>query len=595
MNSSTDPDAIVIGSGPNGLVAANLLADAGWDVLVLEAQPRVGGAVASDSAVREGWVHDTFSSFYPLAAASPTIAALGLERHGLEWVHAPAVVGHPLDEGKWAVVHRDRDTTAASLEQLCPGDGDAWLALCRWWSRISEPLIGALLTPFPPVRHGSSLAVRAARAGGLDVVRRMLLPVRSLGEDLFRGEGPRLLLAGNAAHADIPIDSPGSGLMGMLLVMLGQELGFPVPRGGAGKLAQAMAARLELAGGAVRTSCPVTEVVVEGGRAVGVRTAEGERINSRRCVIADVTAPALYGGLVDWRHLPSRLQRRMARFEWDPGTIKVDWALDGPIPWTGAPPEAPGTVHLAPSVDALGVAGAEMAAGVVPTDGLVLVGQMATADPTRAPEGAESVWAYTHVPSVVRHSSAVSDGLLRSSAVRGPGLPRSEWPTGCRPVSSIRPRASGTGSWPAGCWDPSSSRASTTISAEGPSTVEPLPCSSSSSSARFRAWGEPRHPSRDSSSGLRQHIPVAGSTARAAPTRPARRWPTRASPAGSSRHTEGHPLPRPEADRQCQGAQTGRSAPVPEAAYDLRAARAPRPQTRPRWPARRCSPAGPPA
>ena len=410
MNSSTDPDAIVIGSGPNGLVAANLLADAGWDVLVLEAQPRVGGAVASDSAVREGWVHDTFSSFYPLAAASPTIAALGLERHGLEWVHAPAVVGHPLDEGKWAVVHRDRDTTAASLEQLCPGDGDAWLALCRWWSRISEPLIGALLTPFPPVRHGSSLAVRAARAGGLDVVRRMLLPVRSLGEDLFRGEGPRLLLAGNAAHADIPIDSPGSGLMGMLLVMLGQELGFPVPRGGAGKLAQAMAARLELAGGAVRTSCPVTEVVVERGRAVGVRTAEGERINSRRCVIADVTAPALYGGLVDWRHLPSRLQRRMARFEWDPGTIKVDWALDGPIPWTGAPPEAPGTVHLAPSVDALGVAGAEMAAGVVPTDGLVLVGQMGTADPTRAPEGAESVWAYTHVPSVVRHSSAVSDG-----------------------------------------------------------------------------------------------------------------------------------------------------------------------------------------
>jgi phytoene dehydrogenase-like protein len=411
MNPSTDPDAIVIGSGPNGLVAANLLADAGWDVLVLEAQPRVGGAVASDSAVRGGWVHDTFSSFYPLAAASPTIAALGLERHGLEWVHAPAVVGHPLGEGNWAVLHRDRDATAASLEQLCPGDGDAWLALCRWWSRISEPLIGALLTPFPPVRHGSSLAVRAARAGGLDVVRRLLLPVRSLGEDLFRGEGPRLLLAGNAAHADIPIDSPGSGLMGMLLVMLGQELGFPVPRGGAGKLAEAMAARLELAGGAVRTSCRVAEVVVESGRAVGVQTAEGERISSRRCVIADVSAPALYGGLVDWRHLPPRLQRRMARFEWDPGTVKVDWALDGPIPWTGAPKEAPGTVHVAPSVDALGIAGAEVAAGVVPADGLVLIGQMATTDPTRAPAGAESVWAYTHVPSVVRRSGPDNAGL----------------------------------------------------------------------------------------------------------------------------------------------------------------------------------------
>jgi phytoene dehydrogenase-like protein len=400
-----DPDAIVIGSGPNGLVAANLLADAGWDVLVLEAQPRVGGAVASDSSVREGWVHDTFSSFYPLAAASPTIAGLGLERHGLEWVHAPAVVGHALDEGRWAVLHRDRDATAASLEELCPGDGDAWLELCRWWGRISEPLVGALLTPFPPVRHGSALAVRAARAGGLDVVRRMMLPARSLGEELFRGEGPRLLLAGNAAHADIPVDSPGSGLMGLLLVMLGQELGFPVPRGGAGRLSEAMATRLEVAGGTVRTACRVTGVVVEGGRATGVRTAEAERIRSRRCVIADVSAPALYGGLVDWSDLPERLQRRMARFEWDPGTVKVDWALDGPIPWDGAPARAPGTVHLAPSIDALAVAGAEMAAGVVPAEGLVLLGQMATTDPTRAPAGSESAWAYTHVPREVRHVS----------------------------------------------------------------------------------------------------------------------------------------------------------------------------------------------
>ena len=196
----------------------------------------------------------------------------------------------------------------------------------------------------------------------------MLLPARSLGAELFRGEGPRLLLAGNAAHADIPVDSPGSGLMGLLLVMLGQELGFPVPRGGAGRLAQAMASRFEVAGGTIRTSCRVTRVVVEDGRARGVHTAEGERITARRCVIADVSAPALYGGLVGWNDLPGRLRRRMARFEWDPATIKVDWALDGPIPWTGAPAAAPGTVHLAPSVDALAVAGAEMSAGVVPRD-----------------------------------------------------------------------------------------------------------------------------------------------------------------------------------------------------------------------------------
>ena len=405
-----DPDAIVIGSGPNGLVAANLLADAGWDVLVLEAQPRLGGAVASDSAVRAGWIHDTFSSFYPLAAASPTIAGLGLERHGLEWVHAPAVVAHALSEGRWAVLHRDREATAASLDSLCPGDGDAWLELCRWWSRISEPLVGALLTPFPPVRHGSTLALQAARAGGLDVIRRMLMPVRSLGEELFRGEGPRLLLAGNAAHADIPVDSAGSGLMGLLLVMLGQELGFPVPKGGAGTLATAMAARLEAAGGTLRTSCRVAEVIVEDGRAIGVRTSDGERIDCRRCVVADVAATALYGGLVEWEHLPTRLRKRMTRFEWDPGTVKVDWALDGPIPWSGAPDRAPGTVHLAPSVDSLALAGAETAAGIVPREGLVLIGQMATTDPTRAPSGGESAWAYTHVPHMVRQVSDGGDG-----------------------------------------------------------------------------------------------------------------------------------------------------------------------------------------
>ncbi|TQM61981.1 phytoene desaturase family protein [Humibacillus xanthopallidus] len=405
-----DPDAVVIGSGPNGLVAANLLVDAGWDVLVLEAQPRVGGAVASDSAVREGWVHDTFSSFYPLAAASPTIAGLGLQQHGLEWVHAPAVVGHPLAEGRWAVLHRDPDDTAASLDDLCPGDGDAWLELCHWWSRISEPLIGALLTPFPPMRHGSALGLRAARAGGLDMVRRMLLPARALGAELFRGEGPRLLLAGNAAHADIPLDSPGSGLMGLLLVMLGQERGFPVPRGGAGKLAEAMAARFEVAGGTVRTSCRVTRIVVEAGRATGVWTDDGEHLRARRCVIADVSAPALYGGLVGWDDLPGRLRRRMARFEWDPATVKVDWALDGQIPWTGAPAAAPGTVHLAPSVAGLAVAGAEVSAGVVPRDGLILLGQMATADPSRAPAGAESVWAYTHVPHEVRQPSTGTGG-----------------------------------------------------------------------------------------------------------------------------------------------------------------------------------------
>ena len=391
-------DAVVIGSGPNGMVAANLLADAGWDVLVVEAQGEPGGAVKSSDDVREGWIHDTFSSFYPLAAASPVIRGLHLEQHGLEWVHAPAVVGNPLPSGEWAVLHHDREETAASFDRLCPGDGDAWLAQCRLWDRVGEQLIGAITSPFPPVRSGLGLAARTPFNGGLAFVRQLLLPAREFGIEAFRGEAPRILLAGNASHADIGMQTPGSGFMGWLLVMLGQHVGFPVPRGGAGELTNALVRRFTSRGGQVRTATPIVEVIVSGGRASAVRTADGEVIEARRAVLADVSAPALYGGLVPWEHLPAKLRRRMAGFEWDPGTIKLDWALDGPIPWDPAPPAQPGTVHLLDSVDALSVAEAQIATGRVPDRGIMLLGQMATTDPTRAPAGAESVWTYTHVP-----------------------------------------------------------------------------------------------------------------------------------------------------------------------------------------------------
>jgi phytoene dehydrogenase-like protein len=227
-------DAVVIGSGPNGLVAANLLADAGWEVLVLEAQPRVGGAVASDEDVHPGYVHDTFSSFYPLAAVSRTIRGLDLERHGLVWKHAPAVVGTPFSDGSWALLHRDRADTATALDELAPGDGDAWLDLCAGWDRIGTTAVDALLTPFPPVRAGATAAAKLAGPGGLSLVRELLAPLRSTAEQRFTGEAPRMLLAGNAAHADIPLDAPGSGLMAWLLAMIGQHLGYPVPEGGAG-------------------------------------------------------------------------------------------------------------------------------------------------------------------------------------------------------------------------------------------------------------------------------------------------------------------------------------------------------------------------
>ena len=404
-------DAVVVGAGPNGLVGANRLADAGWSVVVLEAQAEVGGACRSDREVHPDHIHDTFSAFYPLGVASPTIASLGLERHGLTWRHAPAVVGHPLPDGSWAVLHRDRELTAAGLEAAAAGDGETWLDLCRTWDRIGTPLVRALMSPFPPVRAGALLGSRIARTGGLGTVRMLLEPALHLAESRFRGEAARALLLGNAGHSDIPLDAPGSGLLGVLMCMLGQTVGFPVPEGGAGRLTHAMADRLESRGGAIRCSSRVVGVDVRDGRAVGVRLEDGSHVEARRAVLADVVAPALYGELLEPDVIPQRVRSGLRRFDWDPGTVKVDWALDGPVPWATLPPAAPGTVHVAPSADGLVLALSQVATGILPADPFLLAGQMTTADPTRSPAGTESMWAYTHVPHEVR-GDAGDAGLL---------------------------------------------------------------------------------------------------------------------------------------------------------------------------------------
>ncbi|WP_145811912.1 phytoene desaturase family protein [Kribbella amoyensis] len=399
-------DAIVIGAGPNGLVAANLLADAGWDVLVLEANPEIGGAVRSAEDVTDGFVHDTFSSFYPLAAVSPTLRALDLGKWGLEWSHAPAPVGNPLREGGWALVHADPDETAAALDAAAPGDGDAWLELYADWRRIERAMIGLLLDPFPPVRSGSSFALRLLGRNGLARIRLLASSVRALGERHFRGDAARMLFATNAQHADIPPDGAGSALMGWLLVMIAQQYGYPVPRGGAGRLSRALADRFRSLGGTIVCDERVSSIEVRDGRATGVLA--GRRYEARRAILADVSAPALYGDLLSADVVPARVERAMRGFTWDPATVKVDWALNSPIPWRDRPAKAPGTVHIADSVDALTIAAAQIAAGVVPTHPFLLMGQMTTADPTRSPKGTESVWAYTHVPQEIRDDPAFS-------------------------------------------------------------------------------------------------------------------------------------------------------------------------------------------
>ncbi|MEV8038817.1 NAD(P)/FAD-dependent oxidoreductase [Streptomyces sp. NPDC086182] len=407
------PDAVVIGAGPNGLVAANLLADAGWSVEVLEAQDEPGGAVRHDRGVDPDFASDLFSAFYPLAAASPVLAALHLEREGLRWSHAPKVLAHPLRDGRCAVLSRDLEETAASLEAFAPGDGAAWKELREVWETLWAGILDALFTPFPPVRAVARLALRLRAAGGLRMARTMVLPVRRLGEEEFRGEGGRLLLAGNALHADLAPEAAGSGGFGWLMSMLGQTYGFPVPTGGSGALTAALVRRLARRGGTVRCGEQVTEVVVRGGRAVGVRTARGEAVPARKAVLADVSAPTLYGTLVAERHLPGQLLTDLKRFQWDFATFKVDWALNSPVPWACPEAAQAGTVHLADGVDGLTRFAAQIAMGRVPDEPFALFGQMTTTDPSRSPQGTESAWAYTHVPHRVR-GDAGNDGLTGS-------------------------------------------------------------------------------------------------------------------------------------------------------------------------------------
>lgn len=421
---TTTADAVVIGAGHNGLVAAAALADAGWDVVILEAAPEPGGAVRSAELV-PGYTSDLFSAFYPLGASSPAMTALELERHGLEWLHSPVVYGHArsAQDEDAPVVHHDVADTAAGLAEHDRRDADAWMSMYEQFTDIKKPLLDAFFTPFPPVGAAATLARKLGPAGMLRFVRFMALPARAMAHESFRDSAARCLLLGNAMHGDAPVDAPVSGAMGYLLSMLAQDVGFPVPKGGAGELTSALVRR---AGSAeVRCNSAVTRIGVENGRARTVHTESGDTVRVRRAVIADVSAPALYEQLLPHDAIPRRMHEDLEKFEWDTPVVKVNYALDRPIPWRSKSLSDAGTVHLGADDDGLLRWTTDMSTGVLPERPFMLFGQMTTADPSRSPAGTESAWAYTHLPrGIVDDASAdiIADRVLTVLEEHAPGF-----------------------------------------------------------------------------------------------------------------------------------------------------------------------------
>jgi phytoene dehydrogenase-like protein len=381
-------DAVVIGSGPNGLVAGATLARYGWRVLVLETQRRPGGAVYSEPLTLPGFLHDVGAAFFPFADDSPAFRFLDLQGAGLRWVNAPRESCHPAGDGVVAI-SRDIDQSVASFG----ADGPAWLKLARWQEKMGSRLAEAILAPLPALRPAWKLGVgnllRLARIG--------LASPAGFSRRWFRSEAARRVIPGLALHVDLgPDDFSGAGL-GLVLALLASRTGFRIPVGGAKAITEALLVRLQQFHGEIRVGTPVTGVVVRQGRAVAVRTAGGEEIPAQ-AILADVGPPALEklvaGGAMSWW-----LRSRLKRFRYGWGTFKVDWALRGPVPWLHGEARESAVVHAGDSLADLSTFTRQVRAGRLPTRPYLVIGQQSLVDSQRAPAGEHTLWAYSHVPA----------------------------------------------------------------------------------------------------------------------------------------------------------------------------------------------------
>jgi phytoene dehydrogenase-like protein len=364
-------------------------------VLVLEAHPtRAGGAVGSEEATRPGFVHDVGAGFFPWGTLSPAFRELPLDQHGLRWRHAPIESCHPALDRSYACISRDDDFTARQFGSA--DDGAHWRRIAGWYRSIEPRLIDMLMRTFPALAPMARLGpVQLGRVASV-----FLSSGRRLSQRWFTSEAARRVLPGLALHVDVGPDDRFGAALGFMLGMTATTGGYAVPEGGARSIADALVGCLRGYGGRLRLGARVERVMVRDGRAVGVRLADGEEVPAR-VVLADTDAAGLMLQLLDRKHVPARILDFMHCYPRGWGTLKMDWALDGPVPWSIEPARESAVVHAGESLDDLTRFTAQVRSGVLPEQPYLVIGQQSLADPTRAPSGCHTLWAYTRVPSAV--------------------------------------------------------------------------------------------------------------------------------------------------------------------------------------------------
>ena len=367
-------DAVVVGSGPNGLTAAITLARAGRSVLVLEAKDTLGGGLRTKELTLPGFQHDVCSSIQPLGAASPFLRSLPLSEYGLEWNQPQAPLAHPLDGGRAVILERSVEATA---EGLGP-DGAAYRKLFSPLVANWEALIDEFLGPLSiPPKHPWISAPLMLKA---------FLPARFLAERYFSGEAARALFAGIAAHSILPLEQVVTSAYGLMISMLGHAVGWPIVRGGSQRLADALAGYLRSLGGEIVTGRPVSSM---------------SDVPPARDTLFDLTPRQLL--CIAGDRLPAGYRRQLERYRYGPGVFKMDFALDGPIPWQAAGVDRSACVHLGGTLEEIAASESAIWRDEHPERPYVLVAQQSLYDDTRAPLGKHTVWAYCHVP----HGSTV--------------------------------------------------------------------------------------------------------------------------------------------------------------------------------------------